>query len=267
MKIKIVTFNLRTIYSTYDGVNSFIHRAGMILDKMKDESPDIICFQEVGKEIRKFLQNYLIHYHIVGHGRLSDYSCEGLGVAFRKDCMELIGLEQFWLSPTPQIPGTRYEVQSEYPRTCIYAILKHKDMKTPIRVYDVHLDHEGEPARVLGIKQIFEKVKNDNAVIKFPTFVLGDFNAQPDSETVAFCDGYEDYPMKDITKDSGETFHNFGGTGHAEYARGRKIDYIYTDLDTASKVKSIKKWDDNKNGVYLSDHYPICCEVEFNENF
>lgn len=261
MKLKIVTFNLRTLYSTYDGVNAFIHRVGLIFDKIKEEAPHVICFQEVGVEIRKFLNNYLVDYYMVGHGRLADYSSEGLGIAFRKDSMELMGLEQFWLSPTPEIPGSRYEIQSEYPRTCIYATIKHKDMKTPVRFYDVHLDHEGDPARVLGIKQIFEKVKKDNSVLKLPTFIMGDFNAKPDSETIQFCDQYEEYPMKDITKDCGTTFHDFGGTGHTKNARGWKIDYIYVDNDTSNKIESVTKWEDNKNGIYLSDHYPIACEV------
>ena len=168
--LKIATFNLRTLYDNYDGVNSFIHRAGLILDKINEEKPHVICFQEVGERIRSFLEKYLVDYNLVGHGRLSDFSSEGLGTAYRKDSMELFGLEQFWLSPTPLIPGTRYEIQSEYPRTCICTTLKHKNKKTPIRLYNVHLDHKSDEARILGIKQIVEKVKNDNEVVQYPSY-------------------------------------------------------------------------------------------------
>lgn len=260
--LKIVTFNLRTLYDAGDGVNSFIHRAGIILDKINEEKPDVICFQEVGEKIRPFLEKYLVDYNMVGHGRLKDFSSEGLGVAYRKDTMDLFGLEQFWLSPTPQVPGTRYEIQSIYPRTCVYVVVKHKNMKTPIRLYDVHLDHESDEARILGIKQLVDKMKKDNEIIKYPSFLLGDFNAQQDSETIRFCNEYKEYPLVDLTKDVGSTFHDFGGTGDTEEARGRKIDYIYTDSETAEKLTKVYKWEDSKNGIYLSDHYPICCEFE-----
>lgn len=258
--LKIVTYNLRTVYDTFDGVNSFIHRAGLILDKINEEKPHVICFQEVGAKIRAFLQKYLVDYHMVGHGRLSDFSSEGLGVAYRKDSVELFGLEQFWLSPTPQVPGTRFEIQSQYPRTCINAVVKHKNMKTPIRLYDVHLDHESDEARILGIQQIVEKMQKDNEIMKYPSFLLGDFNAQPDSQTIKFCNEYKPYPLVDLTKDFTETFHDFGGTGNTADARGYKIDYIFTDPTTATKLTSVYKWEDNKNGIYLSDHYPLCCE-------
>ncbi len=261
--LKIVTFNLRTLYDTYDGVNSFIHRAGMILDKINEEKPHVICFQECSPKIRRFLKNYLVDYDIVGHGRNADYSCESLCAAWRRDVMELYGLEQFWLSPTPSVPGSRFENQSEYPRICTKVIVKHKDIASPIRFFNIHLDHESEEARILGMKLVLKKVSDENSAIDYPTFIMGDFNSQPDSEPISICNNYTAYPMVDLTKDLGATFHDFGGTGHTEYSRGWKIDYIFASSEIAEKVKNVTKWEDNKNGIYLSDHYPVCCELEF----
>lgn len=53
----------------------------------------MICSQEVSNVIRDFLQNYLVDYHVVGHGRLGNYDCEGLSIVYCKDPMELFGLE------------------------------------------------------------------------------------------------------------------------------------------------------------------------------
>ena len=39
--IKIVSFNLRSQY-TGDGINAFVHRAGLIYEKIKQEKPDIV---------------------------------------------------------------------------------------------------------------------------------------------------------------------------------------------------------------------------------
>ena len=44
--IKIVTFNLRCVWNGVDAQNSFVHRAGLIWEKVNEEKPDVIAFQE-----------------------------------------------------------------------------------------------------------------------------------------------------------------------------------------------------------------------------
>ena len=33
--------------------------------------------------------------------------------------------------------------------------------------------------------------------------------------------------------------------------------------ELAKNVKSVSAWEDEMNGIYLSDHYPVCAELEF----
>ena len=44
--LKLVTFNIRCDYDQ-DGANSFRFRKPVILKKLAEEKPDVICFQEV----------------------------------------------------------------------------------------------------------------------------------------------------------------------------------------------------------------------------
>ena len=264
MKLKIVSYNIRTLFShPIDGANSFIHRAGMILEKIAQEKPDVICIQEVSEGIRKFLDAYLNDYVLVGLGRLADYTGEGLAIAYRKDCIDLISLEHFWLSPTPSIPGSRYEIQSQYPRICQTVTVKHKATATPVRLYNVHLDHESDAARILGIKQILNTVAADYSKAALPVMILGDFNAYTDSETIRYCKENEVFAMVDLSENSGATFHNFGNADEENLAIGQKIDYIFADKETAKHTYTVTKWEDSQNGIYLSDHYPLCCEIDF----
>lgn len=264
MTFKIVSYNIRTLFShPIDGVNSFIHRSGMILEKIENERPHVICFQEISEKIRHFLDTYLNGYVLVGVGRLADYSGEGLCIAYRKDCIDLLSLEHFWLSPTPYVPGSRYEIQSQYPRICQTVTVKHKESPLPIRLYNVHLDHISDQARILGIEQILKEVIKANATFSLPVMVMGDFNAYTDSKTVRYCKENKIFPMIDLSEASGATFHDFGKTDDAEEAAGKKIDYIFADLKTAECNYTVTKWEDTQNGIYLSDHYPLCCEIEF----
>lgn len=262
--LKIVTFNLRCVYNApIDGINSFVHRAGLILDKLRAEKPHIVCFQEVSDAIRAFLESSLPDYGLVGHGRLEHYNGEGLSIAYRKDCMELFGLEQFWLSPTPYVPASRYPEQSIYPRLCVCATVKHKEMTQPVRVYNVHLDHISDQARILGITQIAEKAARESLCNPLPCFIMGDFNATPDSRTITYCKTGSPYPMTELTEGIGETFHNFFREGSTDPNAGKQIDYVLCDSETAKKAVQTEKWTDCANGIYLSDHYPICCTLDF----
>lgn len=252
-ELKILTFNIRCSYDG-DGINSFIHRSGFIIDKINGERPHIICFQEVTDKIRLFLNEALTDYIIVGHGREKNYDGEGISIAYRKDCMILHSLEHFWLSPTPFVPASRYEEQSRYPRICTVAGLKHVDCRTPIRVYGVHLDNISDKARALGMEQLLNKLSQDNAEVAYPFVLLGDFNSEPQGKAIERCNNSQAPKMVDVTTNE-PTFHGFGKCA-------RKIDYIFFDADTAQCVRNVQRWTEQRDGIYLSDHYPISCTVE-----
>lgn len=258
VSLKIATFNLRC-NTRHDKENMFDIRKGLILDKIMNESPDIIGFQEMLPDMHKFLKRHLTGYTIVGRSRGADYNDEHVDIAFKNETIEIFGLDFFWLSPTPYIPGSRYEQQSGCPRLTTSGMFKHRDIAVPFRVYNTHLDHEGEQARVLGMKQILNKIKADNETIKLPLFITGDMNALPDSESIRMACEFADIPLADLTCDIDESFHSFG----RQSGNKVKIDYIFADKETALKVKKTEAWTDCRFGIYLTDHYPIAAEFEF----
>lgn len=256
--LKIVSYNLRSVWNG-DGANAFPNRAGGILEKIREEKPDVICFQEGIELSIAFLRRHLKpDYDIIYNQRDADFGGEGLAVAVRTETVTLLGVDFFWLSETPYEPGSRYAIQSNCPRICQCLLFKKNDTKQLFRVYNNHLDHISDSARILGIKQVMERVAQDST--KFgtvPGFILGDFNAEPGSETIEYCDNYKPYPIKDLTAGMEGTFHDFG-----RLEQPVKIDFIYTDAKTAEKPYTVTRWMDERCGVYLSDHYPVCLEIE-----
>lgn len=250
--IKFVSFNIRGDWAG-DGVNSFIHRFGLIVEKILKEKPDIVGFQEVTDPIIAFMKRALPEYEFVGQGRDADYKGEGLYTAIRKETFDIMGYETFWMSPTPYISASRYENQSGCPRICVVAHIMHKNTAKHMRVLNIHLDHISDEARVLGMGCVLDYVKDANNKIKFPYVILGDYNARPDSKVIELCDDFED--MVCTTKEIKDTFHGFG------ISEKSTIDYIYMSKDLADNVTSANKWTDELNGIFLSDHYPICATV------
>lgn len=256
--LKIVTFNLRSVWDG-DGVNCFLNRGAGIMQKIGEEKPDVICFQEGIEKSIAFLRAHLKpEYDIIYNQRDADFGGEGLAVAVRTETVTLLGVDFFWLSETPDMPGSRYPIQSNCPRICQCLLFKQNDTKKLFRVYNNHLDHVSDSARILGIKQVMERVAEDSGKFgEVPVFILGDLNAFPDSETIQYCNTYKPFPVIDLTAGMEGTFHNYGRMVPPE-----KIDYIYADTKTAQLPHSTVRWTEERCGVYLSDHYPVALEIE-----
>ncbi len=251
VKLKIFTFNLRVAVRA-DGDNYFWNRTDGIREVLEREKPDLIGFQEVTDPMRTWLRDTLGDYVCLGCGRETGYRGEGTVIAYRRDAFELIGFRQFWLSDTPSVPGTRYESsdQSQCPRMTGAATLKHHEAKEVLTFYNTHLDHRGVEARLFGARQIVA----DMARIGGKMILTGDMNARPDTAEIrAFGEG--PVPgLTDVTAALGGTFHDFGRKTPG------KIDYIFTNADCDPTESRIIE-DIPKDGVYLSDHYPVCAYV------
>lgn len=248
--MKIVSWNLRCPWDTDDGKNCTMFRVGYAYDKIQKEKPDVIAFQEIRQVTLDCLKKMLPEYEFFGSMRTATYTEEGLYVAYRKDTCALMGGEVFWLSPTPYVAGSRFENQSSCCRICTMA--KIRDLKTNecYRIWDNHLDHISDEARQEGLKCLFEFIKHFSVMDNTPHVILGDFNAFPESETMLWCEKQEGFT--DVSKGFQTTFHGFGKRNDA------KIDYIYVSNELKDKVEKTELWTDNRDGIYLSDHYPVC---------
>ena len=247
--MKIVTFNIRCVWDK-DGINSFIHRIGLICDKIAQERPDVISFQEVTDRHREMLSRMLPEYLIVGQGRNADCLGEGVSTAVRRDTIDLLGFETIWLSPTPHIPASRYENQSYIPRVLLMTLLKNKKTGERFRVYNAHLDHLSSEGRISQIEGLLAYVNEQQGKSSLPTVILGDLNAEPDSDEIKLIG--EQGAFTDLTATLERTFHNFG-TPHP----ATKIDYVFTTAELTVRAGEAVVWTDEKNGIYLSDHYPV----------
>ncbi|MBQ8403057.1 MAG: endonuclease/exonuclease/phosphatase family protein [Clostridia bacterium] len=256
---KIVTFNIRNPWSG-DGMNAFMHRLGLVYDKITEEMPDVIAFQEMMPKQKTVLERLLPEYAFCGQPRNADYTGEGLYIALKKDVWDTVAYETFWLSPTPHVAGSRFSVQSEYPRICNAVQIRNRGNGKMLRVFNVHLDHACPEARVEGIKCVLEKVRETNARLVLPTVILGDFNSEPNSKTIAVLGEHACPEFFDVTSGILRTNHDFGRNLATSPV---KIDYIYATRELANACECARVWDECHAGIYLSDHYPVYAEFEF----
>ena len=261
MELSLVSYNLRYIWDNGDGANCFLHRSGMVLEKLRKEKPDVICFQEAIPEHIHFLRQYLPEYDFVFNQRTADLAGEGLAYAIKRGALEIYQHTMFWLSDTPFLPGSRFEQQGNCPRIVQNIILKDLRTEKLFRVHNVHLDHVYEEARVKGIRMVLDHAAQCQKQWKLPVFVMGDFNASPNSDVLRVCKEHKLLPMVDLTEQIHITWHDYGKNLYKDDANQYKIDYILTDQETSKRQHTVNAWEDSCNGIYLSDHYPVYLKI------
>lgn len=246
--IKVMSFNLLVGWDNGEE-NSFLNRRSRILAVIEKEAPDVIGFQEASDKMRLWLKDELKGYTVIGCGRGKNFAGEAAAIAFRHDKFDLMATENFWLSPTPSIPGTRFPGQSSCPRVTQCATLVSPELEKPFVFCNTHLDHIGSDARVHG------NILNIQYVSSRPEkFIFtGDFNATPDApEITVFKESLAYRGITDCAEDCGGTFHNFGKCS-------ARIDYIFTD---AVCLSAHVVPDENPEGLFYSDHHAVCAEIE-----
>ena len=242
--IKVMSFNLR-YENNYDGINSFENRKPRVLQAIRDENPDLIGFQEGTDSMRTWLRENLTDYLVLGCGRNGDYTGESGPIAIRRDRFDLLTYRTAWLSPTPDVPGSRYadSDQSGCPRIYQEARLILPGYGRILRFVNLHTDHAGEEARMLEVTQLLREMGDvKNEVLIF----TGDFNATPDAPEIRYMtESRPELGLADASASLSGTYHEFGRV------KPVKIDYIFTNLPFG-ETRQIHREPD-----FISDHDPI----------
>lgn len=180
-----------------------------------------------------------------------EYSC----ILYDPERFEVLESGTFGLSEKPDVPGVR-SWNSACPRIATWGVFRDRRNGKKFIMYNTHLDHKSELARINGIKLIVEHAKTQRK-LGLPMILTGDFNARPDSETVKTAQSLlSDSATVSETEHRGEigTFHKWG-----TLPERRRIDYIFVSPEV--RVLEHGTLDCRVNGVYASDHDPVIVRI------
>lgn len=257
MNITLMTFNLRYPFGE-DGNNSWTNRKDGVGAFINEIMPTVIGTQEVYGFMKNDVLSICKDYKDIGIPRTP--KGEGVPILYNSNVLEVINSGNFWLSETPLVLNSK-SWDSYSVRMCTWAEFSFiEDRTKKFRLFNTHLDHISEKARINGFEVILEKYKRLNEIEKMSSFIVGDFNAKPSSNTIKLIDKAIEtgqHELKHVYQngfDYGTTFHGFTGR-----TNGEPIDYIYHSLDV--NVSNLKTYRNKQNDVYLSDHYPVSIDV------
>ncbi len=248
--VTAVSANVRCWSPTDIFKKSWFYRADLLFETLKEQEPDIIGFQEVSKIHYRYLTNKLIGYDNIIKYRDKSPLAESCPIFYSTSKFECIDSGGFWLSETPEKQSKDWG--SACYRICSYVILRQKDSGKQLVVFNTHLDHISDEARINGINVVLEKIKQFGSL---PSIIMGDFNAVEDSETYkAATQLFDDAKYKSGNPDKSATYQHFGKELERE-----NIDYFMISK-TGIDVKDYQIIKKTYDGVYPSDHFPIKME-------
>jgi len=257
--VKVMTFNIR-YDNPADGINRWELRKTKVVSLLKFFEPDIFGLQEALSHQKKYLEQELPEYESYGLGR-KDGKTQGeySPLFFRKEKFELKKSGTFWLSETPDIPGSvGWDAALE--RIATWAILKSRDTGSDLFILNTHFDHMGEKARLNSSELIVEKIAA--LAPGLPVILMGDFNVTDTSEPYKYLTGQENLLLQDAIKITalphyGPTW-SFNGFEESISPRER-IDFIFT----GPGIKVLKHGiiSDKFDEGWPSDHFPVYAEI------
>jgi endonuclease/exonuclease/phosphatase family metal-dependent hydrolase len=260
-QLRVMSYNIR--YGTApDGENHWERRKEFLVATIRAFSPDLLGTQETLSFQRDYLAEHMPEYEVLGVGREDGKERgEMMAVFWRKDRFEVIDSGHFWLSETPEIPGSK-SWDSSLPRMVTWVKLRDRlaESKPPIVWFNTHFDHRGAVARRQSarlVRQKLEELGKDCSLI-----VTGDFNAAESSEAYRILFGISEDGRASALVDtfrvavpvSGLEEGTFSGF-NVRNVTGPRIDWIGCSRDWEVLKAGIDRT--ARDGKTPSDHFAV----------
>jgi len=255
--ITALTFNIRYGRAA-DGANAWRARRAAVIARIRAHAPDLLALQECEEGPQAaYVRAGLPDYHFIGHprGGGDETAAEMAPVLLRRAAFALEDSGRFWLSETPDLPGSR-SWGAQFARTLTWARLQHRASGQRLIFASTHFDLVEdaiiEQARVLAAWA-------RRAAGDFPLLIGGDFNTPRDGPAYRILTA--EAGLRDTLRDRQPpladegTFHGFGTVTPRP-----SIDFVLAspglrtlraEIDTTASPA----------GRYPSDHFPVLAEV------
>ncbi len=278
--MRVGSYNIRNSDGDRWTTNDWRLRKGDLAGLVRKMDLDAFGLQEVLPDQADYLCKVFPEYKMVGvHRDDGKRQGEASPVFYRKDRFDELKSGSFWLSETPDVPGSK-SWETCCTRICSWVWLKDRKTGKTICFANTHTDHVSALARKEGMLLILRRMKEFAGTT--PVVFTGDHNCFENSEPARAvakilknaihisetppkgpwlsCPGFRAVKATLSAADAlklSETERN------RRDVRGRaRIDYIY--VSPGIRVKDYETYPDTRPGhkVPPSDHYPVAATIE-----
>lgn len=252
--VTMMSCNVRCLGPLDLGKRSWFYRAELLMADIASQAPGIIGFQEATQWQYDYLVDTFPQYDSVITYRENSIIAEGCPIFYHRELYTLVDKGSFWLSETPEVMSKDWG--AAHYRICSYVILTEKATGKSFVVFNTHLDHVSDEARIKGIGVVLDKIAQFGGL---PAVIMGDFNAKEGSKTYKSVTEH----FLDARYAATDTVDTYTYQGWGDIENARRIDYFMISKEgfTAERYGVLPAVHD---GVYASDHCPIVLELKLN---
>ena len=284
--LRVGTYNIRLSPGDRRTANDWEVRKGDLVDLIRQMDLDVFGLQEVCPDQAAYLRAEFKEFTLVGEHRAADrVSDEASPIVFRTDRLVALKGGTFWLSETPEVPGSK-GWGAAFPRICTWAVLVDTRTQKAFCFANTHTDHKSAQAREEGLKLVLKRL--DKLAEGLPVIFTGDFNCREnEAPALAVAKRFDNalYASKSIPQGPWRTFNgwrfrnnepaimgalmltpgerNVAGDDQpfARQCGGSRIDYIYVSPQIS--VLDYETHGETRPGtqLYPSDHFPCVATV------
>lgn len=259
--LNVMTFNLR--FASTQKPNAWPDRRPVMASLVREYNPDVIGTQEGVYHQLRDLAADLPQYDWIGLGREGGSRGEFMAVFYKKDRLEPLEFDHFWLSDTPTVMNSK-GWGNNIVRMVTWVRFRDKSTKKEFVFVNTHFDHQSQPAREKSAELVRQRVEQLKP--ELPLVLLGDFNAAAKNNRaydILTAGGLLKDTWETAKKREGETnintFHNY----RPVRPDGVRIDWILTRGNVEAESTQIVTF--SQNGQYPSDHFPVIARLKLGE--
>lgn len=224
-------------------------------------APDLLGTQEGIRSQLEDLAADLPEFAWTGAGRDGEMRGEFSAVFFRRDRIQVREKGNFWLSSTPDVPGSR-TWGNKLPRMVTWIRFEDRRTHQECVWFNTHFDHQSQPSREQSARLLADRARAVEP--KVPVLITGDFNAAAGQNPAydllvhagAMTDTWTAAPRRE-----GEGVNTFNGFARTPIAGGRRIDWVLCRGDFVVEKAAVVLF--QKDGRFASDHCPVAAWLRF----
>lgn len=265
----IGSYNLRREGFEPNADHQWFLRSPLVKKMVVEHRPAVIGFQEAVKNQIDDLSGGMQDYAWFGTSRGARWfgvlADEAVPLFYDTKQVDALDSGTFFINP-----GTYwiYDVATKglCPRICTWGLFKLKDSEKQFYVFNIHLDHLYEQARINGLNKVLEGMAKHVTDHSIPVFLIGDFNTDLTPEISNLLINFKD--VRDEAKNvigPRETSTGFGNKKPATC-----IDHILMEKSQTILVSNFETVLDpadvnpgqSGEGAYMSDHRAIFATLD-----
>jgi len=256
--LDLMTYNLR--YAAATGANNWPTRRPLMRELLRQERPDVFGTQEGVYPQLKDLASDLPDYQWIGLGRDGGSKGEFMAVFYRRDRLEPLEYNHFWLSDTPEVMGSTSWGNTN---RRMVTWVRFEDLETHriFHFWNTHFDHQIEDARQKAAALVRERIGKVSESI--PLVLVGDFNSLS-GKSRSYEMLTQDAGLKDSwhvaarrTNEDANSFNDFRPLRR----ESQRIDWIL--LRGAAQVHHAGVVTTQQGAQWPSDHCPVTARIQW----